>query len=107
MENKVNDFINKIAKEDSEWKDYLLSFFERLSGRDEDVKINFLYRLGKNSELFKTFMLDISGEYDANKVFNDYQKKLLDNKFTGDEELEEFAKTAATLGNIVLHSDRF
>ena len=106
MENKVNDFINKIATQDSEYKESLVSFFEKVTGREEEVKINFLYRLGKNSELFKSFMLDISGEYDANKVFNDYQKRLLDSKFSSDEDASDFVGKVASLGNIVLHSER-
>ena len=106
MENKVRDFINEIAKGESEWKDSLMNFFDRLSGRDDEIKINFLYRIGQNTELFKSFMLDISGEYDADKVFNEYQRKLLDNKFSSDEEASEFVDKVASLGNIVLHSER-
>ena len=106
MENKVKDFINEIAKEDSEWKDSLMNFFEKLTGRDDDVKINFLYRIGQNKELLTSFMLDISGEYDASKVFNDYQKRLLDNSFSNSDDLVEIAKRAASLGNIFLHSQQ-
>ncbi len=106
MENKVNDFINKIAKEDSEWKDSLISYFERLSDKDDEAKISFLYRIGQDKKLFKSFMLDISGEYDANKVFKEYQQKLLDNSLSGVEDIAEFAEEAAVLGNIVLHSER-
>ena len=106
MENKVRDFINKIATEDSKYKESLVSFFEKLTGREESVKINFLYRIGQNSELFKSFMIDISGEYDADKVFNDYQKRLLDVKFSSDKEPEEFVEEVASLGNIVLHSNK-
>ncbi len=72
IEEKLDDIINKVVSGDPFWETTIKKYFDGLTTKNDNDKINFLKKIVKNKNLFNEFTKEILNSDDSERLFNKY-----------------------------------
>lgn len=78
IEEKLDDIINKVVNDDPFWGTTIKKYFDSLTTKNENDKINFLKKIVKNKDLFNEFTKELVKNENSKNLYEKYIKTLDD-----------------------------
>lgn len=82
IEEKLDDIIDKVVNGDPFWKTTIKKYFDGLTTKNDNDKINFLKKLVKDKDLFNEFTKELVKNENSKNLYEKYVKILNDKQKT-------------------------